>query len=376
MKSDTIFPQKLALGSNFCNRINEQRLLKNLILENRPALITSPRRYGKTSLAVYVLKNLNIPYSHLDLFPLADIQDVENAILGGVGEIVGSTENTTEKALRAISSFFSELSISFKLIGTKITVDLGRSKSELQTTTISNALKVLDEKLTIKKQKAVLFLDEFQRLGQMNRAEIVEGAIRHVAQQSHNLIFVFSGSNRHLLGEMFDSSNRPLYKLCNRIVLERISKDDYQKFLIKFSNDFYSENLPEATIDCILDLTERHPYYVNVLCSRLWRSEKIFSQEDVKSCWNNYAVEEKSAIFKELELLSLNQMKLLIAISMRNAVLMPLSDDFLTFARLPVASARQSLKALVEKDYVHQNEHKEYCVLDPLIKYILSERPI
>ena len=375
MQIDNIFPQRLALGSSFCNREEEQKRLRKLIQEARPTLITSPRRYGKTSLAICVLEKLKIPYSHLDLFPLADIQDIENAILGGIGDILALTEGTPQKALKLVSSFFSDLSISFKLMGSQISVDFTR-KDVGGAKTILEALKRLDKTLKAKKQKAVLFLDEFQRLGQMHNSEFTEGAIRHVAQRSENLIFLFSGSNRHLLGKMFDTSTRPLYKLCNRIILNRISQKEYHDFLIKMGQKAFSDEIEEDAINCIMDLTARHSYYMNVLCSRLWHSNKIFRAKDVTLEWHNYALEEKSSVFKELELLSSNQMKLLIAISRRNGVLMPSSDDFLVFARLPLASVRQSLKVLGEKDYVYQDETGTYKVLDPLIKYILTERPI
>src|SRR3990167_9819094 len=116
MNIEEYFPQKLALGSNFCNRVEEQEQLKAHIGGVRPTLIISPRRYGKTSLGVYVLEKLKIPYSHLDLFPLATSQDVESVILGGIGDILAQVENTPEKALKAVSTFFSELSIGFKLL--------------------------------------------------------------------------------------------------------------------------------------------------------------------------------------------------------------------------------------------------------------------
>ena len=216
---EELFPQKLALGDNFCNRVEEQEKLRGNILGVRPTLIMSPRRYGKTSLGVYVIEQLKIPYSHLDLFPLASSQDVQNVILGGIGEIIASIESTTSKALKAVSDFFSELSISFKLIGTKIEVDLMRS-SKGESKTILTALKLLDNILVKRKNKAILFLDEFQRLSQMQEPEVIEGAIRHIAEKTNNIVFLFSGSNRHLLGKMFDDRQRPLYKLCDRIHLD------------------------------------------------------------------------------------------------------------------------------------------------------------
>lgn len=52
MSVEVLFRQKLALGSNFCNRVAEQAQLESHITGVRPTLIMSPCRYGKTSLCI------------------------------------------------------------------------------------------------------------------------------------------------------------------------------------------------------------------------------------------------------------------------------------------------------------------------------------
>lgn len=374
MNIETYFPQKLALGSNFCNRVDEQKQLRLNIQGVRPTLIMSPRRYGKTSLGVYVVEKLKLPYTHLDLFPLADVQDVQNTILGGIGEILASIESTPEKAMKAVSQFFSELSVRFNFIGSKIEVDLMQSKQESSKTLI-NALTQLDATLKKKKTKAVLFLDEFQRLGQMQDAELIEAALRHVAQKSTHVVFLFSGSNRHLLNAMFDDSHRPLYKLCDRLTLDRIEAKSYTDFINHLAKRTWKKELSDETLETIFSLTACHPYYVNVLCARLWRKNKYFTTKQVLSAWYDYAVEEKSNVFKELEGLSGNQLKLLIALARNVDIESPLGDKFLSLANMALSSARQSLNVLKQKDYVYHDREKHYRVLDPLIAYVLSERP-
>ena len=65
------FPQGLATGNNFCNREEEQIHLANNIRSARPTLIISPRRYGKTSLVIFVLECLHIPFTHTTKFSLS-----------------------------------------------------------------------------------------------------------------------------------------------------------------------------------------------------------------------------------------------------------------------------------------------------------------
>ena len=158
MLLEEYFPQKLALSGNFCNRVMEQQHLEGNIRGVRPTLIISPRRYGKTSLGMFVIEKLKIPYAHLDLFPLANSLDVQNVILNGVSEILISLESTPKKALKLVTGFFSELNSRFKFVGNKVEVDLAQAEKNWSKTILS-ALKKLESVLEKKKKKAESRLD-------------------------------------------------------------------------------------------------------------------------------------------------------------------------------------------------------------------------
>lgn len=72
--------------------------------------------------------------------------------------------------------------------------------------------------------------------------------------------------------------------------------------------------LEESTLDEIFTLTQQHPYYLNVLCHRLWSQKERPNVATVLSSWEQYVLEEKSQIMAELELLSANQAKMLLAL--------------------------------------------------------------
>jgi len=135
------------------------------------------------------------------------------------------------------------------------------------------ALLALEHLLNKKNKHTIIFLDEIQEISKLAEGKGIEGAIRHVAQQSKYLSFIFSSSNRHLLQSMFYDSARPLYKLRGRINLERISEADYTKHLLKLSTKRWEKPLSKSALNQLFLLTERHPYYLNNLCRRLWGSE-------------------------------------------------------------------------------------------------------
>lgn len=110
MNQDTaidLFPLSVASGKAFCNRIDEAERLKLCIAQHRSVLLVSPRRYGKTSLALHGIKQSGLPYAHIDFFSAVDDQDIEYAILRGIGKLISSLESAPQKALALATDFFS-----------------------------------------------------------------------------------------------------------------------------------------------------------------------------------------------------------------------------------------------------------------------------
>ena len=93
------FPLSVASGDAFCNRISETARLKLCIEQRRPVLLVSPRRYGKTSLALHAITLSKLPFAHIDFFSAVDERDIERAIVNGIGKLIGSMESLPKKAL-------------------------------------------------------------------------------------------------------------------------------------------------------------------------------------------------------------------------------------------------------------------------------------
>jgi uncharacterized protein len=365
------FPQGLALGENFCNRVAERAHVKRNIESAHSTLVMCPRRYGKTSLILEVLHEIKLPYSHIDLFSELNEEDVQNTVLGAIGNILYSTESTPKKALKYVTDFFSDLSVSFKFVNTQIQIEFSKSRKS-PAKIILEALKKLDNTLKSKNKKAVLFFDEFQIISQIAESAAIEGSLRHVAQESKNIVFIFSGSNRNLLNSMFYDRTKPLYKLCDRITLDRISEKDYLPFIKEKTEKKWEKKSSGNVIDTILNLTEKHPYYVNVLCHKLWMLPNLPTEQDVERIWHKYAIEEKSNVMNEIGLLSSNQSKMLISIAKYGDKISPMSKEFTSLTKFSLSSASQAIHSLEKMDYLSSSDKNSYLIVDPLIKYIFS----
>ena len=80
------------------------------------------------------------------------------------------------------------------------------------------------------KQEIVFMFDEFQQIANYPEKNI-EAMLRSVIQTYPDVPFIFSGSSKHMLENMFMSPGRPFYKSSELLYLDRIGEDDYRIFI-------------------------------------------------------------------------------------------------------------------------------------------------
>src|SRR5262249_39477694 len=131
----------------------------------------------------------------------------------------------------------------------------------------------------------------------------------------------------------------------------------------------WKKNISPIVIEEIFMLTERHPYYINVLCDKLWTycGENLPTVESVNIVWKDYILQEESKIAKDLSSLNTSQKKILIAIAQGVSKDLTSKDTLRKF-NLTSAAVIKSLKLLEEQDYIGRNKNGEYIMIDPLIK--------
>jgi len=376
MKYEIYFPKGIAKNYAFCNRELERNRLKHNIEKGLHTLVMSPRRYGKTSLIKYVINENNFTFGEADLFVAIDAQHVEQRILEGIKQIIKKTSSSLEHSLQLLRDYFQKISAKW-VIGTEgINIALTPDRTFDPTTNIMHGLGALEDLLTKKQQKAVLFLDEVQVIGEVAHGSGIEGAIRYVIQQTEFLSLVFSGSNRHLLRSIFYDDKRPLYKLCDRILLDRISKPHYEKHINTIAQKTWGQSLSQQVLEKILAFSELHPFYINSLCLELWelcadKQDYLPKEQDVDKCWYKLIQDERLETVMELSSLSLGQRKVLLAIA--NGYVSGLTGkDFLKKVNMSSSSINEILRVLVQRDYIEQLEDLSYTIIDPLIKSTLQ----
>ena len=226
----------------------------------------------------------------------------------------------------------------------------------------------MDELATQYGIRAVLIIDEFQELGKSIDGLLLESAIRDRLELAKALTFVFCGSERALMSQTMSDTKRPLYNHTHQVELNRISADSYQKHLNQMAILEWDCELPDDVFTTIIELTERHPYYLNAVCSELWLNPEVPTNDDVYEVWDktvSIVAHEEQRLFLSL---TSNEKKTLVAIAKGYRTNMN-SAKVTTAIALGASTVSKTLKQLQNKDVVGRDA-KGFYIINPCIKAI------
>lgn len=364
---DNWFSLSIAKNEAFCNRVKEREHLLYNFKNNIHTLLISPRRYGKTSLALKAIDESCLPSIVMDFTLASDKTNTQNIINSAIGNLLTKIMPLHQKVLHLAAKFFNKMQPQLILdtqSGMRIELHPNFSSPQLA---INEILLCADKFAVASKKHAVILMDEFQQIAQLEDGITIEAAIRNAAQSMQNIAIIFSGSNRHMMQMIFDDQSRPFYHLCDRIDLKRIESIDYKSHLQKAAKKHWHEILSDECIAQILSLSKLHPYYFNVICSKLWRKEKIFSVDDINSTWQQYVAEEQNRIGADIAKLSAHQKQLLLLFA-SETIKQPTSKEVINKMNASVGSISKAFNVLLQNDYIYlDSESGIYKILDPLI---------
>lgn len=212
----------------FCDRVNETAdLLKLLTNDNNIALI-SPRRLGKTDLIHHCFSQPKIQKDYytfiIDIYATNSLTDFV--------EMFGRAIFDTLKPLgrKVWESFFNTI----KSVQQQISFDInGNPVWGIGLGTYSNPSTTLDEifnYLNSAGKPCLVAIDEFQRITDYPNGQNVEATLRTHIQRCPNATFLFCGSKRHLMTEIFLSPSRPFYQSVITMGLNPLSEEKYAAF--------------------------------------------------------------------------------------------------------------------------------------------------
>lgn len=307
----------------FCDREKETQELIKAIRNGRNVTLFAPRRIGKTGLIHHLFHQLpkwNCIY--LDVQGSASFQEFSNAFLSAIINGVSKNKTLLRKFQDWILAFRPVLSSNPHTGQFEVEIDF---KSDIQQkTTLRESLQILDGQ-----GPAVIALDEFQHIASWSSNQlIIEGWLRAEIQKLKNVRFVFSGSQFHLLSEMFHSAKRPFYASTQSMSLGKIDEKIYQAFILRHFKESGTK-ISEADIKLIHTWANGNTYNIQLLCNRvhakaLKRVEQAMINEAIVEIYS----ENTLSYFALRGSMTQAQWRVLHAIAMEGTVRAPTAKDF------------------------------------------------
>ena len=349
----------------FCDRQQEtQELLGNLYNGWNLTLI-APRRIGKTGLihnAFYLLKESHpeIKTYYLDIMGTQNLRDFIT-LLGR--EVLGSLDSDVQKALKHVSEVVKSChpTLTFdELTGIpKFSIDVDPTKQE---TTLNEIFQYLKDS----NQPCYIAIDEFQKVADYPESG-TEAILRSHIQFLPNVKFIFAGSKRHMLSQMFLDANRPFYRSTRIMSLDAIPEETYYPFAAHFFEQKERCLAPEV-FHRIYSITRGHTWYVQAILKELYSYRQPVIDDALFDQTFRALVRENGTFYETLyDLYTPSVMRLLKAIAREGIVKEINASAFISKYNLKAASSVSSaLKTLTETDQVCKTPDG-YRLYDPFL---------
>lgn len=353
----------------FCDRQQETEFLRKQIENGRDVALISPRRLGKSGLIQHFFAQDDIKEKYhvffVDIYATTSLAEFVYTLGKEIyGQLKPQSTIWKEKFFQIITSF----RVGFKLdaISGAPSFDLGLGDIQIPQTTLDEIFAYIDEA----DKPCIIAIDEFQQIGEYTEKN-VEALLRTKIQKCHRAQFIFSGSKRHVMSNMFNSPSKPFYQSAISMGLEPLPIDIYADFANRLFNE-RDKHIKREAIEQVWRLYDGYTWFVQMIMNELFAltsvDETCLVDRIDEARWNVIIAQEQS--YKDLlSKLSPRQKMVLQAIAKEGVAQNITSGKFIKKYNLNSASSVQSaVKLLLKSDLLTQTE-KGYRVYD----FFLSE---
>ena len=338
----------------FCDRRQEsERLVREVMNGNNLALV-STRRMGKTGLIRHCFQFPEIQKNYYTFFiDIYDSRSLRDLVFALSKEILEVLKPVGKKALQNFWECVKSLQagISFDANGVP-TLNLGLGDIQAPVNTLDEIFNYLAQA----DKPCLVAIDEFQQITGYAE-ENVEATLRTYVQHCNNARFIFAGSRRHIMGNMFLTASRPFYQSVSMMHLDSIPLDEYAGFAcMHFKRG--GKTIERETVAVVYEQFEGITWYMQKVLNTLYDMTPErgvctveMVAEAIRQIVDSFRYTYSEILFRLPE----KQKELLIAITKEGKAKAVTSGAFVKKYKLTSASSVQAaLKGLLEKDFVTQ----------------------
>jgi len=354
----------------FVDREQEMKDYSKWLKSGQSLVIYSPRRYGKTSLVLRLLRQLKSEgyrTVYIDFFKVTSRQRFAELYYTEILKQLPSWG----KALKKVSSLT-------RLVRPVVTIDQNGQPSVSikfdDQAGYREITEILDlpQKLAEKKNWVIVF-DEFQEINRLN-GNSLEKEMRAAFIHHKNCGYAFLGSKMHMLLNMFTHENRAFYQFGKITELKKLPANlvsDYLKRGFDKTGMTVTEGIPEK----IIQICEGIPHYIQYLASGAWEeaveNSLLLNDKVLGKAGKKILINQSDYFSVQYEKLTVIQQIVLKAISASNANIY--NSDFLRQNNLRSPSTVQRAIEKLLNDGILIRQDRAYNFTDPFFKMWILE---
>ena len=361
----------------FCDREKETTWFIRTLENKAHILLTSPRRMGKTQLIRHVFEQPSIKNNcytfYTDIYPTTCLHELVLFLSKEIYSVLVPRGKTViDKFLAGLHSLAG--SIGYDPMTGFPTFDIKLGDIHTPELTLEEIFHYLEQA----DKPCIFAIDEFQQIAQYSEKN-VEALLRAYIQKMNNCLFIYAGSNRHILENMFNSAAKPFYNSAEQMYLDCIPKEVYTSFAEKQFSDAGRSITPRA-VSFTYDLFEGHTYYVHNVLHNAFAyldSDKVIEESDMNKTLRDILEEKGRSFASIMNQLNYQQKETLIAIAKEGKASGVTSVAFVKKHALKSPSSVQyAINTLLEKQlltYQNLERTKAYSLSDRFLEMWISK---
>ncbi len=350
----------------FCDRVNESARLVKSITNGNNLVIISPRRMGKTGLIQFCYDKPEISEEYytffIDILHTSSLREFTYLLGREIYEtLLPRSRKMANLFLQTIKSISGKLGFDPMTNFPTFNVELGDIERPEYT------LDEIFQYLSNADKPCIVAIDEFQQIAKYPEKNI-EALLRTHIQKSVNSHFIFAGSERHMMQEMFTSVAHPFYHSADILELRAIIPEIYIPFVISHF-EIRNRKISAENVKKVYNLFQGHTYYIQKTFNESFADTpegEECTSEIIHGAIDNM-IASNDTIFREiLSNIPEKQKELLYAIAKDGEAERITSASFVKRHKLSSASSVQSAaKKLLERDIITEI-NKVFSVTDKL----------
>ncbi len=341
----------------FCDRKDETAFLIKQIENGRNVAMISPRRMGKTGLIHHCFHQDALTQDFYTFF-------VDIYATTSLAEFVYLLGKAIYEELKPKGKVWSERFfqiITSLRMGFKLDAMTGEPGFDISLGDIQSPQTTLDEifeYLENADKPCVVAIDEFQQISNYEEKN-VEALLRTKIQQCRQTQFIFAGSKRHMMSNMFCSSSKPFYQSAITMGLAPIPMDTYADFASHLFEE-RGKHVCRELVEQVYRSFKGCTWFVQMMMNELFAltgDGELCDISKLETAERNVILAQEGSYKDLLAHLAPKQKLLLQAIALEGIARNLTSSAFIKKYHLPSASSVQSaLKGLLKNDIVTQED--------------------